>query len=59
VEKIMSASPRRIHQLNVCIDMSGNGWDNATAEKVIRAGKACPVAQTLGDGVVVNFEFKL
>ena len=59
VEKIMSASPRRIHQLNVSIDMSGNGWDDATADKVIRAGKACPVAQTLGDGVLVNFEFKL
>ena len=59
VEKIMSPSPRRIHQLNISIDMSDNGWDDVTADKVIRAGKACPLAQTLGDGVLVNLEFKL
>jgi putative redox protein len=58
VEKMMSASPRRIHQLVVQIDMTKNGWDDATADKVIRAGKACPVAQTLGDNVQVDIEFK-
>lgn len=58
VEKVMSASPRRIQQIILRIDLTGNGWDDATAEKVIRAGKACPVAQTLGDGVQVDIEFK-
>lgn len=58
VEKVMSSAPRRIGQLIVHIDLTGNGWDDATADKVIRAGKACPVAQTLGDNVEVDIEFK-
>ena len=58
VEKVMSSSPRRIQQLIMRIDVTGNKWDAATADKVIRAGKACPVAQTLGDGVHVDIEIK-
>ena len=58
VEKIMSSAPRRIEQLIMRIDLTENGWDDATADKVIRAGKACPVAQTFGDGVKVDIEFK-
>lgn len=58
VEKVMSSAPRRIQQIIIRIDITGNGWDDATADKVIRAGKACPVAQTLGDGVQVDIEFK-
>ena len=58
VEKVMFSAPRRIGQLIVHIDLTGNGWDDATADKVIRAGKACPVAQTLGDNVEVDIEFK-
>jgi uncharacterized OsmC-like protein len=37
------------------MDFSGNNWSELEAEKVLRAGKACPVAKTLGDNVEVEF----
>lgn len=57
VTKIMESSPRRIGKLIIEFDLRGNSWDEHTAERVIRAGKACPVAKTLGDNVVVEFHF--
>jgi uncharacterized OsmC-like protein len=56
VIKLMDTSPRRIGKLQIKIDLSQNKWDSETAERVIRAGKACPVAKTLGDNVEVEFE---
>lgn len=59
VTKIMEANPRRIGKIVIEMDLSNNNWDELTSEKVIRAGKACPVAKTLGDNVEVEFEFRL
>ena len=56
VKKIMEANPRRIGKIVIQLDLSGNNWDDETAERVIRAGKACPVAKTLGDNVEVEFD---
>jgi putative redox protein len=58
VQKIMEANPRRIGKIVIAMDISGNQWDDNTAQKVIRAGKACPVAKTLGDHVAIEFNFK-
>ena len=58
VKKIMEANPRRIGKIVIQLDLSGNNWDDETAEKVIRAGKACPVAKTLGDNVEVEFDIR-
>jgi uncharacterized OsmC-like protein len=55
VQKIMEANPRRIGKLIIEMDFSGNNWSELEAEKVLRAGKACPVAKTLGDNVEVEF----
>lgn len=55
IQKIMESNPRRIGKIVIELDLSGNGWDDLTAEKAIRAGKACPVAKTLGDNVEVEF----
>lgn len=55
VQKIMEANPRRIGKLIIETDFSGNNWSELEAEKVLRAGKACPVAKTLGDNVEVEF----
>jgi uncharacterized OsmC-like protein len=55
VQKIMEANPRRIGKLIIEMDFSGNNWSEMEAEKVLRAGKACPVAKTLGDNVEVEF----
>ena len=59
VTKIMGSAPRRIEKIVIDIDLSGNQWDELEAKKVIAAGKACPVAKTLGDNVEVEFTFKL
>jgi uncharacterized OsmC-like protein len=55
VTKIMSSTPpRKIEKLIVTIDISNNGWDENQTKHVIAAGKACPVAKTLGDNVQVE-----
>ena len=55
VTKIMSTdSPRRISKLIINIDISNNGWDEYQTKHVIAAGRACPVAKTLGDNVEVE-----
>lgn len=57
VTKIMSDAPRRIEKILIEMDLRGNDWDEPTRQKVITAGKACPVARTLGENVAVEFTF--
>jgi len=57
VTKIMAAAPRRIGKIVIELDLSGNNWTETEREKVIAAGRACPVAKTLGDNVEVEIEF--
>ncbi|MFN5444267.1 MAG: OsmC family protein [Crocinitomicaceae bacterium] len=60
VTKIMSSdSPRRVQKLILKIDLSGNGWNEDEKKRAIAAGKACPVAKTLGDNVEVELEIIL
>ena len=60
VTKIMSSdSPRRVQKLILKIDLSGNGWNEDEKKRAIAAGKACPVAKTLGDNVEVELEILL
>ena len=56
--KVMASNPRRIETIVLEIDLSGNNWDDKTAQKVIQAGKACPVAKTLGENVNVEWKIK-
>jgi putative redox protein len=57
VTKIMAESPRRIQKIILEFDLSGNNWDENQTQKVIAAGKACPVAKTIGDQVEVEYRF--
>jgi uncharacterized OsmC-like protein len=57
VTKIMEASPRRIGKIILELDLRGNNWDEKTSQKVIAAGKACPVAKTLSADVEIEFTF--
>lgn len=59
VTKIMASSPRRIGKIVVQMDLSGNNWDTETAEQVIRAGKACPVARSVSEEMEIEFEFNV
>lgn len=57
VTKIMSAAPRKIEKILIEMNLEGNNWDEKTSQKVINAGKACPVARTLENNVEVEFLF--
>lgn len=57
VTKIMSSAPRKIEKIVIEMDLRQNNWDKITSQKVIRAGKACPVAQTLGNQVELDYTF--
>lgn len=59
VTKVMAASPRRIGKLVIEMNLAGNGWDEETAEKVIRAGKACPVAKSVSDDMEIEITFNV
>lgn len=57
VQKVMGSNPRRISKVVIEMDLSGNNWSDTDAEKVIRAGKNCPVAKTFSEGVEIEFSF--
>jgi len=57
IEKIMGVNPRKVEKIIVHIDFTGNNWDSSTLEKVIIAGKTCPVAKTIEDSVQIEFNF--
>ena len=59
VLKNMTASPRRIGSLEIQIDFSGNGWDNALMEKLLEIGKRCPVALSLDPAIEINLTAKI
>ena len=57
IEKIMGLNPRKVQKIIVHMDFTGNNWDSSTLEKVIIAGKTCPVAKTIEDSVQIEFNF--
>ena len=59
VTKIMAQSPRRIGKIVIEMDLTGNGWDAETAEKIVRAAKACPVARSVAEAIEVELDIKL
>lgn len=59
VTKVMAQSPRRIGKIVIEMDLTGNGWDAETAEKVVRAAKACPVAKSVAEAIEVELDIKL
>ena len=55
VTKVMGSNPRRISKIVLHLDLVGNGWNEEEQKRVLAAGRACPVAKTLGDNVEVDF----
>mgnify|MGYP006345300867 CR=1 FL=1 len=58
VTKIMTAAPRRIGEIVIELDLSGNGWSTEDQEKVMRAAKACPVARSVHEEITIVFDIK-
>ncbi len=59
VNKIMAADPRRIARIEINITMPKNGFDDVQKKLMEAAGRACPVAFSLAEGVeqVITFEW--
>lgn len=58
VTKVMTAAPRRIGEITIELDLSGNGWSTEEQEKVMRAAKACPVAKSVHEEITIVFDIK-
>ena len=56
VTKIMGTAPRRITEIIIEMDLSGNGWTTEEQEKVSRAAKACPVAKSVHEEITIVFD---
>ncbi len=58
VKKIMASDPRRIGRIELFLDLKGNGWSEDQAERIIRAGKACPVAKSINQEVEIQLNIE-
>lgn len=59
ITKVMGTAPRRIVEIVIDLDLSGNGWSEKEAEGVLRAGKSCPVAKSVHENITITFDIKL
>ena len=55
VTKIMGSVPRRISELKINLDFTGNNWDESIQKRIKRAGEACPVAKSVKSEMNVEF----
>lgn len=58
VTKVMTTAPRRIGEIVIELDLSGNEWNEEEQEKVMRAAKACPVAKSVHEEITIVFDIK-
>lgn len=57
VTKVMGTAPRRISEIHIEMDLKGNGWNEKEQEQVTRAAKACPVAHSVHDEILIVIDF--
>lgn len=57
VTKVMASGPRRISELHIEINLSGNNWSQREQEKIEIAARACPVAQSVDKEMLVEIDF--
>ena len=59
VLKVMESEPRRISRIEIAMDLSGNGWTAAEAERILRVAKACPVAKSVHENIEIEFTYTI
>ena len=57
ITKVMASSPRRISEIHLQLDMRGNGWNAKEQDKVARAAKACPLAHSVHENILIVIDF--
>lgn len=58
INKIMAANPRRIARVEIHIVMPKNGFDEGQRKLLETAGRSCPVAFSLAEGIEQAIEFE-
>lgn len=58
VQKIMESDPRRIGELIINMDLTGNNWDEKTQQKLIRVAETCPVAKSVSPDIIVTLDIQ-
>ena len=58
VEKIMESNPRRIGELRITMDLTGNNWDENTKPKIIRVAETCPVAKSVSPDILITLDIQ-
>jgi uncharacterized OsmC-like protein len=59
VLKVMESEPRRISRIEIAMELSGNGWTAAEAERILRVAKACPVAKSVHENIEIEFTYTI
>lgn len=54
VQKIMASEPRRIGELKINLDLSGNNWDELTQKKIQKVAETCPVAMSVSSEITIT-----
>lgn len=54
VQKIMASEPRRIGELKINLDLSGNNWDELTQKKIQKVAETCPVAMSVSSEIIIT-----
>ena len=57
VIKEMQNNPRKIKQLTIELDLSGNDWDDKQQKKIEQAANTCPVALTLLGNIKTELKY--
>ncbi|MCB0523344.1 MAG: OsmC family protein [Saprospiraceae bacterium] len=58
VNKIMASDPRRISKVEIRIVMPKNGFEENQKRVLEAAGRSCPVAFSLAEGIEQDIEFE-
>lgn len=56
VQKIMESNPRRIGELVISMDLTGNNWDEKTQKKLVRVAETCPVAKSVSTEIKISLD---
>lgn len=57
IQKNMLASPRRVGELVVLMDLTGNNWTEDQQKRIQNAALNCPVAKSVSPEMNIDFKF--
>lgn len=57
VTKVMGSGPRRVTEIILDVDLSGNGWDEELKKRIQRIGQACPVAKSVHPDIAIQINY--